>query len=251
GPRPPPAGGATVLRLHTGRKPRERSRLRIEVLEQRTLLSGALAGSPDGAVAPRGVPAAAREDVRKNQSTLTAQEKEDFVDAVKQLKITFRPGSKLSIYDEYVQAHILAMENSSIHDETAFFPWHRVLLRNFELDLQSVNPNVTIPYWDFTVDNQPTSSLWSSDFMGGNGGELEVVQDGPFRQGEWNLVFDGPDLRRNLGFYQDTLPTAKQVQEALGIEHYDVFSFDTGSPVDQSFRNYMAGFNHLSGEPEM
>jgi tyrosinase len=241
-----------MLRLRTGRKSGKRSRLGIETLEGRTLLSGvALAGSPDGSAVGPAYPGTATESVRKNQGTLTAQEKKDFVDAVKQLKVTFRPGAKFSIYDEYVQAHIMAMDYSSIHDETAFFPWHRVLLRNFELDLQAINPHVTIPYWDFTVDNQPTSSLWSSDFMGGNGGPLEVVTDGPFRQGEWNLVFDGPDLRRNFGFYVDTLPTAKQVQEALDIPHYDVFSFDTGSPVDQSFRNFMAGFNHPSGEPEM
>src|SRR5262249_30657721 len=179
------------------------------------------------------------------------QERKDFVNAVLQLKYTFHAGSDISIYDEYVQAHIQAMEFSSIHDETSFFPWHRVLLRNFELELQAINPNVTIPYWDFTVDNQTTSSVWSSDFMGGDGGADDVVRDGPFQQGQWVLAFDGPDLRRNLGFYVKDLPTPEQVDRALEIPHYDVFSFDTGSPIDQSFRNYMAGWNWPTDDPEM
>src|SRR5262249_37142550 len=95
--------------------------------------------------------------VRKNQSTLSARERQEFVQAVLALKQKFHPGSTISIYDEYVMTHMMAMDALEVHDRTVFFPWHRVLVRSFELELQAINPKVTIPYWDFTVDNQPDS----------------------------------------------------------------------------------------------
>jgi tyrosinase len=197
--------------------------------------------------------------VRKNFQSLNSQERQDFVDAVKELKYRFHDGSSISIYDEYVQVH--AAMQMEIHMGTAFFPWHRYLVRAFELELQAINPQVTIPYWDFTVDNQQDSSLWAEDFMGGNGDpdEPHAVQTGPFRQGEWTLIFDGPDLRRQFGAWVSTLPTPDQVATGMTIENYDVFPFDQGSPISDpvdpatdSFRNYMAGWNWpMSEEPEM
>jgi tyrosinase len=191
--------------------------------------------------------------VRKNQSDLAPQERQDFVAALKQLKITFHPGATISIYDEYVHAHMMAMGTLDIHDKTAFFPWHRYLVRALELELQAINPDVTIPYWDFTVDNQPDSSLWASDFMGGNGDPdyNYAVTDGPFRREEWKLIFDGPDLRRQFGLFTDHLPLASQVQKSMWIDHYDSPSWDQVADVTKSFRNYMAGWNHPSADVEM
>src|SRR5262249_32670131 len=45
----------------------------------------------------KGLPPGGAAVVRKNQSTLTAQERKEFVDAVLQLKHTFRAGSDISI----------------------------------------------------------------------------------------------------------------------------------------------------------
>jgi len=36
------------------------------------------------------------------------------------------------------------------HQDSVFFPWHRELLYQFEKLLQSADPSVTIPYWDWT-----------------------------------------------------------------------------------------------------
>jgi tyrosinase len=191
--------------------------------------------------------------VRKNQRDLTVDERTAFVAAVKQLKETFHPGATISIYDEYVHHHMMAMETLDIHVQTAFFPWHRYLVRAFELELQAIDPTVTIPYWDFTVDNQPDSSIWASDFMGGNGDpdDGDAVTDGPFQRGQWQLLFGGPDLRRQFGLFSSHLPTPDDVLTSFLIEKYDSASWDTGSDVTRSYRNYMAGWNHPTGEPEM
>ncbi len=192
--------------------------------------------------------------VRKNQATMTAKEQQEFVDAVRQLQQTYRSGPQISIYDEYVHMHIQAMHSGMIHEGPAFFPWHRQYLRNFELELQAVNPNVTIPYWDFTVDNKQTSSIWSKTFMGGNGDPKDyyAVKTGPFRQGEWRPYYDGPEIRRNFGGWLGIeLPTPDDLARAFLVPTYDVKPFDSSSPIDQSFRNYMTGWNHPGGEAQM
>jgi tyrosinase len=233
-------------------------------LEERRLLSvvtpvifdTAPAGPPAG-VQGQATPLGGQ--VRKDQATLTEQEKQDFVNAIKQLKVTFNPGSDISVYDEFVQAHHDAFYGADgidhNHEGAAFLPWHREFLREFELMLQTVNPNVTIPYWRFDVDNSFTSSLWGPDFMGGNGdpNDNHIVKDGPFRQGEWTLLYDGPDLRRDFGggeLHLD-LPTTSDVEALFGISQYDVYPYDVGSPDDQSFRNSIEGFNYPSGAPEV
>lgn len=191
-------------------------------------------------------------NVRKNQRNLTDDEKQAFVAAVLQLKASFHDGATLSIYDEYVQAHAMMMmfQPIDIHRSAAFFPWHRAWLDQIERELQAIDPSVTIPYWDFTVDTSPDAAPWTDDFLGGDGDpdDNDVVKTGPFRQGEWviPLELEGPDLRRTLGrgpFGITTLPTPEQWETAKTIPTYDVFPFDEGSPVDESFRNYMAGWN--------
>ena len=62
--------------------------------------------------------------MRKNQSTLTADEKSRFINAVLQLKAN-------GIYDRYVQHH-RDLFNSGIHNTALFLPWHREFLRSLE-----------------------------------------------------------------------------------------------------------------------
>jgi tyrosinase len=190
--------------------------------------------------------------VRKDAGTLTAQERADFVDAVLALKTKYEDGSPVDVYDEFVLLHQEAMTEFAIHNGPAFLPWHRAFLDLFERELQTINPDVTIPYWNWAVDDQTTSTLWSDDFMGGNGNPRQnyVVTTGPFRQGQWTLITDGPDLRRGFGVFIPSLPTAADDAAALTIPQYDIAPYDTGVDPSLSFRNYVAGWNSPSLEAE-
>lgn len=161
--------------------------------------------------------------MRKNQATLTADEKARFVRAVLELKAN-------GTYDRYVAWHRDAMASPMMpaHGGAAFLPWHREFLRRFELDLQRIDSMVNIPYWDWTADRSPNASLWQPDFMGGDGepGSGRVTT-GPFAfsTGRWNLVIfsageAGPALRRTLG-QAARLPTASEVNAALARVPYD------------------------------
>ncbi|WP_329022804.1 tyrosinase family protein [Streptomyces sp. NBC_00690] len=185
---------------------------------------------------------------RKNQRNLTRTEKRRLVDALLALKRSGR-------YDEFVRMHgdfyVTDAEEAprAAHMTPSFFPWHRAFLLDFERALQKVDADVTIPYWDWTVDNSPASSLWADDFLGGTGrvGDRQVMT-GPFAYGNGNWpinsrVTDGRYLTRNLGRPSDpvTLPTKQDVADALKESVYDEAPWD--STVSSGFRNRIEGWS--------
>jgi tyrosinase len=182
---------------------------------------------------------------RKNQNALTAAEKRSFVAAVLELKRTDR-------YDGFVRTHNTFFTTDSdfgarvAHRGPSFLPWHRRFLLDFERALQAVDPTVNLPYWDWTTDRSPTSSLWAADFMGGNGrpGDRYKVMTGPFAfdSGGWTLterVDTREYLRREFGVLTPTLPTAAEVDEVLRVTPYDAPPWNSASR--SGFRNRLEG----------
>ena len=195
-------------------------------------------------------------NVRPNASTLSAEQKSAYVNAVLALKAKPSPWiPTTSTYDTFVLWHrdAFGCGLTAAHMGPAFFPWHRQFLLLFEQQLQSVDPTVSLPYWDWTVDNTVDSYIWQDDFMGGDGSDDdgEAVITGPFQKGKWEItIFDYNDevqfpwIVRDLGMggLAPDLPTADQVEQALAIETYDAAPWSAGSPIAQSFRNTMEGW---------
>ena len=195
---------------------------------------------------------------RKNQSTLTTAEKQAFVNAILTLKNS--TPSKLGLsnrYDDYVQMHMNAMMLMNgqnrvpgwAHKAPAFFAWHRVMLRQLELDLQAIDPTVSLPYWDWTVDRTSAATLWAADFMGGDGtGSNSKVMSGAFAgdNGQWPLsILDGGAnyLQRQFGANATDLPTAADVTGALGEIPFDGNPWGQGD--NPSFRDRAEGWHGL------
>ncbi|WP_053728212.1 tyrosinase family protein [Streptomyces sp. WM6378] len=190
---------------------------------------------------------------RKNQRNLTSAERRAFVNAVLELKRT-------GVYDQFVRTHIAFYVSDGsaglrvAHMAPSFLPWHRRFLLVFEQALQRVNSRVTLPYWDWTRDNSPASSLWSDDFMGGNGrrGDFQVMT-GPFAyvRGQWEIsvnVTEGRFLTRDMGRPMNPirLPTPDDVARALADPVYDVAPWNSTSRT--GFRNKIEGWTTGSGE---
>jgi len=183
--------------------------------------------------------------LRKNQNQLTPQEKQKFVNALLALKAN-------GTYDRYVQMHLDAMANAtpqggnSAHRGPAFLPWHREYLRRFELELQNIDPDVTIPYWDWSVDRSTSASIWAPDFIGGDGNSSNNnrVETGPFAHnaGNWPLSIAGPALRRTLGRNSLPLPDQQQVNDCLAVTPYDSSPWNDSSDPNTSFRNRLEGW---------
>ena len=194
--------------------------------------------------------------VRRNARDLDAAGKRAFTDAILAMKARPSPWTAdVSLYDQFVLWHrdAFACDLMAAHMGPAFFPWHRVFLRLFEQQLQAIDPSMTLPYWDWTVDHATDSYLWQHDLMGGNGNPADfyAVTDGPFRKGEWTVsIFDETDdevlpfVVRNIGTgtLAPDLPTASQVDTALTLGAYDAAPWNEMSDPGVSFRNYMEGW---------
>ncbi len=172
-------------------------------------------------------------NTRKNHANMSAAEKAAFVSAVLALKnkvnSVLKPG-KMKRYDDFVQLHKSAMMGPGMlmpmpHGGPLFFPWHRVLLRQFELALQAASgdANLSIPYWDWELsgNNDP----FTDDFMGGDGdgAQGKRVVSGPFafvnkkfKIRVWDETSGDAGLLRDFGTDPTAyLPTPTQVASAL------------------------------------
>lgn len=217
--------------------------------------------TPD-AETTQATPAAGPLRVRKNAASLTAAEKEAFTNAILALKAKPSPWiNGLSTYDTFVLWHRDAFncDIMAAHMGPAFLPWHRVFLHLFEQQLQSVEPSVNLPYWDWTVDNTPESPIWADDLMGGDGDpkEQNAVLTGPFKKGSWEItVFDYADAVRSpfivrsmgTGFMAKDLPTAEDLDAALAIAAYDAAPWNSTVAAGTSFRNQLEGWQDCVSE---
>ncbi len=122
-------------------------------------------------------------DVRQNAVDLDGDDWERLGRALVTLKHTKPPGSDVSIYDSFVATHQAvtrlegAQTRDGAHGGPAFLPWHREFLRRFELALQSVEKDVTLPYWNWGLGGlDETSYLFHPDRMGpmGAGGNTAL-----------------------------------------------------------------------------
>lgn len=217
---------------------------------------------------------------RKDVKNLTAQEKLDFVNAVKKLKTVQSPyDPSINYYDQFVKWHYLAFRcnpnDASVHGYPAhmgpsFLPWHRVYLRVFEQALRDVSgKDISVPFWDWS-DAASTAAVFSDDFMGGSGDPANgyAVMTGAFRKGEWNIDFTDNDdvdsifvdidtdpnpvpyLTRAIGVnpaWQSVLPTAQDVATTLAVSVYDSAPWGPSVDSTRSFRNALEGWRGKAG----
>ncbi|KAK9766486.1 hypothetical protein K7432_004400 [Basidiobolus ranarum] len=109
---------------------------------------------------------------RREIRQLTVDERNRFIDSILELK-------KRGEYDAFVIQHNSFFETA--HGFAPFFPWHRWFLKRFELALQQIDPKVTIPFWDWSLDSQAPEQSPVFNWFGGNGeGPDSCVLTGPF-----------------------------------------------------------------------
>ncbi|KAI8901868.1 hypothetical protein BC833DRAFT_535205 [Globomyces pollinis-pini] len=109
--------------------------------------------------------------VRKEWSQLSRGEKDAYLNAVTALK-NRAPAGRTDYarwnYNQFADLHIeMALDN---HSKAPFLPWHRWFIHHYEQALQSVNPSIILPYWDWTLDSEnPTAADVFKDFgLNGN-----------------------------------------------------------------------------------
>ncbi len=190
---------------------------------------------------------------RKNVKNLSTAEKNAFVQAINLLKnepSVLNPGGQ-NRYDDFVKVHFDTMNAASdwTHGDSAFFPWHRELLYQFELELDRVVPGVTIPYWDWTRHQESTDDGFPfvHNFIGVDGDDAasDQVEREPGAGSPYPYEFDPEDWDIVV---KDNAANSSRLRRAFG-ERADAPNLpenDTAvEGVDTSFREALASTNYL------
>ena len=123
---------------------------------------------------------------RKDQKTFTATEWNAYIDAIEAIAA---PGAASPTYKEFVNVHVKAMTHAGhswgVHTMggmkgTNFLAWHREYLAKLEARLMLVNPLVTIPYWDWTVNRAIPAQLKNASDLSSWG----ITRGGSFNPGD-------------------------------------------------------------------
>ena len=101
--------------------------------------------------------------MKRELRTLNTEDREAFLDAAieiwnnRQEAGVVKYGSKFTSVDTLVAVHSLASNDimcDGFHEGSGFITHHLALTNTFEAALRSVNPAVTLPYWDFTIEGE-------------------------------------------------------------------------------------------------
>jgi hypothetical protein len=122
--------------------------------------------------------------IRRNLATVSKEERDLFIDAVKQLNQIFYsptgsrtdfPAGHVSYWFKQDEIH----QSTHVHHVPQFLPWHREMCKRFEALLRSVHPELSLHYWDWNVDpsnmldaDGNVINLFASDFMGNADGAV-------------------------------------------------------------------------------
>jgi tyrosinase len=177
-------------------------------------------------------------DARINHRDFSPARKSALVAALLTLKndvdSLMHPGQQ-SRYDDFVEVHKNSMMGPMMfepmpHGSSLFYPWHRVLLRQFELALQAAaqDPSITLPYWNW--DRTGANDPFTLDFLGGDGdaGQGGRVSTGPFAYSAgkfqvrvWDDASGDAGLRREFGEDATSwLPTDSEITAGLAKTPY-------------------------------
>jgi len=107
-------------------------------------------------------------------------------------------GSRFKSIASFVSKHLVGSASRDCdawHDGAAFYTHHAAFSLEFELAMQAVDPAVSLPYWDFTVDaheqaygdgaSWTTSDVFKSDWFGAVGSSRD---DRAIDTGKWALT---------------------------------------------------------------
>jgi len=166
--------------------------------------------------------------VRKEVREMTCKEWDAYTSAIQKLY-------KSEHWSKYTRVHenerqlIWDLSHSDARQKLfTFLPWHRLWLRGIERELQKIDPNVAIPYWNWALDsaNPLGSAVLSEHYFGGNGDPERgnCVMDGAFAS-----VNEGSNetqcIKRFLPEEAGGFLTLTNIKDILvGCEDFDSFN---------------------------
>jgi hypothetical protein len=155
-----------------------------------------------------------------------------YTNAVKKLN----EGSRPTKWDTLARKHIQYFRQ--IHRTPYFLVWHRLFLHEVEEELRKIDPEIRIPYWDWTVyfSNMDDDPVWN--IFGKNGDSNDkCVHQGVFR--DFRVLY-GDDPKNSNG---RCLKRNSQYETSLGGNHKLINDY-ISNQSDSSFQDDLEGFPH-------
>ena len=114
---------------------------------------------------------------RKNIVDLTSQELNDLAFALNNLPSEVIE-KNVELHDEFF--------SRGIHRGPVFLPWHRYFLIEFEKELQKIQPDVMLPYWDWMLNSgrDLDEGVFKSFFGGRNNRDGRIKGNWQYQRGE-------------------------------------------------------------------
>jgi tyrosinase len=106
---------------------------------------------------------------RINAADATTGDIARYVAAVQNIDATTHPGSGDTMFNLQDIIHATAHAE---HRTDAFLPWHRELVNRYEQMLLSVEPRLTMLYWNWEDDPRAPFNYYTSSFMGASSGSV-------------------------------------------------------------------------------
>lgn len=135
-------------------------------------------------------------------------------------------------YEYFANWHMVAFVLCKHHDEL-FLPWHRGYLYHFELALQDINPQVTIPWWNW-IDESGLPAAFTDTAPDG---EENPLLDAPIRpfgvepRPEWPT-----QTFRDPGAPQEPAPLPPPLRKTvIGGKEVDLYDWMMSSPTYSQF----------------
>ena len=72
-------------------------------------------------------------------------------------------GPRFKNYETFTKKHLWKMtleQCTPFHDGPVFFTAHAAFDMEMEQALQSINPSISLPYWDYTIDEEKYGTEW-------------------------------------------------------------------------------------------
>lgn len=105
---------------------------------------------------------------RKEVRDLTHEELEDLKSALYTIVTTKEANSTETIYQRFVSRTKRGRKTGMVNGSDSLLAWNRKLLYELENELRKVNPKVSLPYWDWSIDSQAPerSIIFSKEYFG-------------------------------------------------------------------------------------
>lgn len=138
------------------------------VAAPRSAVGAAVGGGPVPFPAPLSVACGGDPRVRKEAGSLSPAEWATYQRAVTGLHARETSGrrSTLDWFERFIEIH--AAHAGNAHGGAHFLAWHRLFLLAYENALRTVEPSVTIPYWDWSMDaaDPAMAPVWATSQLG-------------------------------------------------------------------------------------